>query len=589
MTNHRGTVIALFVSLYLCGVSDASSWPVNSVWNDRDSSIEHRHGQTPSFQSHTHQPRQSSPPDYSVAHSGHSQDWLQRMAPLLDSTDDEVFRSRSHSPAAFTYNPLPEQETSSRDEQQSHVGGGDTQHNHYSPPYEQTRGESSSVWYNDLEDLSSVSSNHFSRPISSLWRGTQSGSSIDIYGHHAAPDMWYNGAYSPLDIEFHTLDDTSHHRLTTGDEQDVRPEHDQRQEHRQHQEPPKTPQKGRRKSKRPSSVDQRTDTVLHGSPVWPDMLLNDGQVPAVNTTYATTHRDSSSAGNGSAPHPVISHATPPSGKRPVYPSLLDYQKSLELQGFTPYLDAENRYTDHFVIPWEFTVPIDASMPAVEDDVAVFDLLTENQRTLILDRIVQIRPYVEDSLRKKLRNNMDVAMASDLLSTDDNVVAAAINKLYPINERKRGSKEDHWMTDLTNTERKEVIAKFADATEQRADELRSLFLRRKLTPRIAKDILHATSKEQCMQIAVQHQLILPVSEVPTKPWQKGASNSQRKALIYRMLLNGVPSNIRCYKLLEKTHVPSGFGLKMLRANDEDFKTILLWLSKKARYIPPHLLQ
>ncbi|UZJ50779.1 hypothetical protein CBS101457_000099 [Exobasidium rhododendri] len=224
---------------------------------------------------------------------------------------------------------------------------------------------------------------------------------------------------------------------------------------------------------------------------------------------------------------------------------------------------------------EYTIPVDKDFPRNHLGDSVYMDLSRDQKALVIDRIQQIRPFSPPSIRKKLGRHLSAPIAKAILSDDETAVEAAVEELIPINQAPERTAHPPWMTGLSNTQRKVVILKLAAATEQRTEELRDFFLNRHVTPEVAKKILHADIQE-CKMIAYDNNLILKENE-RNRPWQRGVSQNQRKALLHRMMTKGgVKNNILCYEYLERYYVPRGYGLKMLRADDKTFMEIMEWL-------------
>ncbi|UZJ50893.1 hypothetical protein CBS101457_000213 [Exobasidium rhododendri] len=241
----------------------------------------------------------------------------------------------------------------------------------------------------------------------------------------------------------------------------------------------------------------------------------------------------------------------------------------------------------YIAPWEYSQRVDTEFEYDNLEDYMYARLDDDQTRLIVDRIKEIRPYRDDAIKKKLINHMRVPEAKALMSDDTREVEKAVNELYPIDMKKRRSTHDPWMTGLTNEQRRQVMAKLADATQQPVDTLLDFFLKQKITPGVAWAILQAASKEEVVALARNLNLLVTEERAQSK-WQKGMGQLQRRALLYRMKTTGkVIDDARSYKMLQKRFVPSAFGLKMLRANDEDFVKMVLWL--KGRGLDPLSLQ
>ncbi|UZJ50897.1 hypothetical protein CBS101457_000217 [Exobasidium rhododendri] len=261
----------------------------------------------------------------------------------------------------------------------------------------------------------------------------------------------------------------------------------------------------------------------------------------------------------------------------------------------PLFTTPNVIIDHFsatppqdwTVPHEYILAVPRTFNYENVDELAYRRLTEDQRAVVLERVHQLRPYPIDSVRRKIMQRMDVAAALDLLSGDIRRVEAAVEGIYPIAAHKKGYPIT-WMNGLSNAQRRLVIQKMAEATQQGTDKLLNLFLDRKITPGVAWDILRSPFAG-CKAIANTHDLITPDDESRAN-WQRGLSTVQRKAVIQRMMLfsNGMKKKPGCYHMLQKQKVPVGLGLRMLRVDDEDFSIIMNFLSKSNAELPPHLM-
>ncbi|UZJ50891.1 hypothetical protein CBS101457_000211 [Exobasidium rhododendri] len=268
-------------------------------------------------------------------------------------------------------------------------------------------------------------------------------------------------------------------------------------------------------------------------------------------------------------HHILNHYTPSSS--PQGPALPD-------RAYPSTLPLERQQQRHAPCgTYEYTLPVTSNFPYMNLTDRVYKGLSEDQTLLIVDRIMQIRPYMNDTIRRYLRTNLDVVLARELLSDDIRVVETAIDILYPTERRKR-RRGDPWMTGLTNAERRHVIERLARATQQREDHLRAMFLREKVTPETARRILDAANEEDCARIAASHGLIMP-PKPGLAPWAKGLSQIQKRALQCRItaFAPALLGDSQSWSLLDSSHAPSGFGLTLLRASDADFARYLRWLS------------
>ncbi|UZJ50848.1 hypothetical protein CBS101457_000168 [Exobasidium rhododendri] len=235
---------------------------------------------------------------------------------------------------------------------------------------------------------------------------------------------------------------------------------------------------------------------------------------------------------------------------------------------------------------EYTLPVDAVFPYRYEDQLVYKVLSEDQRYHIVEHIHEIRPYNADSIRKCLSRHLTPPLAKDFLSHDQDRADAATQVLIKANRPIKGGPRITWMNGLTNAQRRMVINKMAEATMESKDHLRILFLGLNVSPDVAKRILHASTAEQCYQIAVEHHLFWEF-DPKEMPWHKGSSAQQRRALIHRLMTFGnVAKTSSIYNLLQKYAVPSGYGVEILRASDEEMVAIFSFLRGQT---PQPLLQ
>ncbi|UZJ50886.1 hypothetical protein CBS101457_000206 [Exobasidium rhododendri] len=240
---------------------------------------------------------------------------------------------------------------------------------------------------------------------------------------------------------------------------------------------------------------------------------------------------------------------------------------------------ENRY----IVPIEFPYQFDSTIQYFNDPKAkIYYDLTKDQRTVIADRIRQVRPYNVEAIRKKLVDHMTRSLAVSMLGDDVVMMDEAINRIYPIDLRKERATFTPWMMGLSNSERRLVIKKFAEATQQRSDELLDLFLESEVSPRQARNILQG-SMDDCRAMAERDGLYV-VKTLRSKPWQQGVGYLQRGALLQRMMFYGVKEDY-CYKILVRPFVPDNYGMVMLRADNGKFQEIMNWLRYKPRGSPP----
>ncbi|UZJ50792.1 hypothetical protein CBS101457_000112 [Exobasidium rhododendri] len=223
----------------------------------------------------------------------------------------------------------------------------------------------------------------------------------------------------------------------------------------------------------------------------------------------------------------------------------------------------------------------------DEESSCWDLMTEDQRSLIAERVHQVRPYSWSYIRQQLSVYLKPHLAKDILSKDQDTIDRGIESFIPIDKARHGDYDDPWMKGLSNTQRKLVINKMAEATMQAGDKLRDVFLQQKVSPALARKILDAgTTTKECQSIAEKRKLYEPVY-ASNLPWQKGLSFAQKKALIQRMMWYGDVGDIGrkgCYSLLKKKKVTQGYGMTMLRANPEKFARIMTELKKRNAQLP-----
>ncbi|UZJ50742.1 hypothetical protein CBS101457_000062 [Exobasidium rhododendri] len=317
---------------------------------------------------------------------------------------------------------------------------------------------------------------------------------------------------------------------------------------------------------------------------WADVLFQGGihdgvafegfgqTAPSTSITRSTVHQGHASyrpiASNFPAPHEGDTHSV--SASQTITQDLMrHFDQNAPLQQGDP--------------SWEYTLVVDTRFPSEHEGEMVYHKLSKDQKLVILEHIHQTRPYKARYLRQHLEYYLTARLARELLSREERRIEAAVEELFPIDKPKK-SPETPWMTGLTNTDRKEVIRKIAKATLQGADDLRDLFLSRHVTPQVAQHILHSDKDDELRGIAQRLGLIVP-SDANDKPWKKGTSQIHRKAIRQRMMAFGVEKETTCYDWLGRRLIPTGYGLKMLRANDAQFEKIMEWFRGRGRVYPP----
>ncbi|UZJ50857.1 hypothetical protein CBS101457_000177 [Exobasidium rhododendri] len=196
-----------------------------------------------------------------------------------------------------------------------------------------------------------------------------------------------------------------------------------------------------------------------------------------------------------------------------------------------------------------------------------DILSDDQKAVIVENIQRVRPDQSSYIRKQMGRNLTPVLAKGLLSKDEHCVEETIQTMYPIDYTRQKSSHEKWMKGLKSEDRIEVIRIMAEATEQSADALRDVFLRNKLTPEVASVILHADA-DVCRMIAEKYGLYID-GRNSYLAWQRGMSAIQKRALIQRMMVTGkFKTEKSCYEFLGKNKVPFGYGIKLLRASNEE---------------------
>ncbi|UZJ50895.1 hypothetical protein CBS101457_000215 [Exobasidium rhododendri] len=231
---------------------------------------------------------------------------------------------------------------------------------------------------------------------------------------------------------------------------------------------------------------------------------------------------------------------------------------------------------------EYALHVDSHFHFSRLDDLVYRTLSEDQKAFILERVHQVRPYLSGSVRKKLYEKLNVPLAKQFLSGDETEVEKAIEKIYPYSAKKYGLEQDSWMAGFSEAARRQIIVKLAEATGQKTNEVADIFLNRNMDSDTAAKIMKATP-DQCVMIAVEHDLILPES-IKDRPWQKRLSPLQVRALFQRMMLyGGVATEEQCVPLLRSSCVPDAYGVTLLKASDAAFEQMMRALWEKTRML------
>ncbi|UZJ50743.1 hypothetical protein CBS101457_000063 [Exobasidium rhododendri] len=235
---------------------------------------------------------------------------------------------------------------------------------------------------------------------------------------------------------------------------------------------------------------------------------------------------------------------------------------------------------------EYTLIVSPRFESSDDTDKAYLLLSLDQKSVIIDRIHQVRPYTVRYLRLRLAENLTPPLAHALLSSDQARLDEAIETLFPDEGGKKDTAYNAWMAGLTHNDRKQVIKKLSFATLQSADKLRDFFLYRNVSKDVAQLLLRASTDAEIKALALEYQLLIPENKKARDKqfWQIGTSYVQRKAIRQRMMRCGFGTQA-CYDLLAKFLVPVGYGLTMLRANEAQFRIIMEWLQGRIEGPPP----
>ncbi|UZJ50772.1 hypothetical protein CBS101457_000092 [Exobasidium rhododendri] len=218
-------------------------------------------------------------------------------------------------------------------------------------------------------------------------------------------------------------------------------------------------------------------------------------------------------------------------------------------------------------PAEYTLRLHSQFHYTADNEKVYFQLSENQRLYIMDQIRQIRPLKSEAIRKGLANRLKASTALKFMTGEIEQIEEATQELYHIDAQRMNATQPHWMTGMTNAQRRQVIDELAEATSQPSDSLRELFLYLGVSVQVAQSLLNADDEER-LQIAEERQLYAPV-DPRALPWRTGLSKMQRTALIQRLLGPNVGTHY-ARELLQDPRNPVKFGLYLLRASDAQFQ-------------------
>jgi hypothetical protein len=241
--------------------------------------------------------------------------------------------------------------------------------------------------------------------------------------------------------------------------------------------------------------------------------------------------------------------------------------------------------------WEYTFRgVHYADPfAVPASMFYFSSLPDDFRSVILDRLAEIRPFHSNIIPSLIESTLTTDMARILLySTDWNMIEQVALYLLPdrLLVSRDGTYPTTWMDNLSSPERKEVMRRLSEITLQDQDRLRDYFLEKKIKPSIAEAILRAEISEQVWSIVTRNKIFLPpvklsrVTAFP-KPWRFGLSPSQKAALLERMIPLVSPTKNTCYSKLRKPKVRAGYGFDLLKMNDREFVYSIEQLEVKSK--------
>jgi hypothetical protein len=241
--------------------------------------------------------------------------------------------------------------------------------------------------------------------------------------------------------------------------------------------------------------------------------------------------------------------------------------------------------NEYHVPWEYTMPVSSHVDCHSSDEMVYESLTEEQTLVINEHVYQTRPFSPKYIQKQLAKGLTCHLAQLFLSGNAYYIDAALEELFPLDVKKQSAATPApWMTGLSKTERIGVIKRLAEALLQNANALRAHFLSGHVTPGMARMVLNAASLEECRQLARRYGLMVTDPE-KGKNWQRGLNVLQRKALRYRVLSTHIVGDIQAYNdMVRKERVPPGYGLELLRANEEEFREMVVALKGRGK-LPP----
>ncbi|UZJ50839.1 hypothetical protein CBS101457_000159 [Exobasidium rhododendri] len=227
------------------------------------------------------------------------------------------------------------------------------------------------------------------------------------------------------------------------------------------------------------------------------------------------------------------------------------------------------------VHWKHTLILAPTFPPPTSHESAFSKLDEDQKLVAIERFHRVRPYSARWIGRFLGRKVLPPDMYVLLHGDPQQVEETVNRLLPADKMKKGDDHIPWMTGLEDWQRLGVIEKMARVTEQGEDDLRDLFVQQKKSPELAWEIL-ASSDQECALIAVRENLYMYQSK---PPWMKGASEMQQCLAKQMLAMGGGIKKAACDYLLAQDFVPEGYGLQILRADDDELKAIARFLQQK----------
>ncbi|UZJ53686.1 hypothetical protein CBS101457_003006 [Exobasidium rhododendri] len=228
-------------------------------------------------------------------------------------------------------------------------------------------------------------------------------------------------------------------------------------------------------------------------------------------------------------------------------------------------------------PGEYSLQVDQNIPPTEGPASMYANLPDVYQLVITDRISSIRPYNANEVTSRLVKNLIIDVARIIVGDDETASEREIVYMFPdpVPKYNYALMPKDWMSGLEFWQRREVIRRLAEVTQQPAEKLREYFLRHHVGPVVARQILDANFAEETWQIALSKNLIMPPEtrkgkqSKEDKPWRKGLSSIQRRAVVQRLMNAGRLQYRSCYYYLGREKVPDNYGIVMLKVNDEEF--------------------